>query len=109
MNEKRFFRACPECKKFFTSRECFVSHKCMIQQEKDQKINSYIREISEQTSTEDVEKPNIPVSIERRNEQFQRNELKKKYISFLKDKGIDMSTERSFRKLEEAYRSNGGE
>lgn len=34
--------------------------------------------------------------------------LRAHYIAFLKDKGIDMTTERSFRRIEEAYKENGG-
>lgn len=34
--------------------------------------------------------------------------LRAHYLEFLKDKGIDLATERSFRKIEEAYKENGG-
>lgn len=34
--------------------------------------------------------------------------LRAHYLEYLKDKGIDMSTERSFRRLEEVYKENGG-
>ena len=34
--------------------------------------------------------------------------LRAHYIEYLKAKGIDMSTERSFRRLEEVYKENGG-
>lgn len=34
--------------------------------------------------------------------------LRAHYLAFLKDKGIDMTTERSFRRIEEAYKENGG-
>lgn len=34
--------------------------------------------------------------------------LRAHYLAFLKDKGIDMTTERSFRRLEEVYKENGG-
>lgn len=110
MSEK-FFRACPECRKFFTSRDSFLAHKCMVHEFRDPVQQTYKQQIEEMTGTEDVPKSEyIPGGdAAKRNEQLQRSELKKKYISFLKGKGIDMSTERSFRKLEEAYKSNGGE
>ena len=34
--------------------------------------------------------------------------LRAHYIEFLKGKGVDMSTERSFRRLEEVYKEHGG-
>ncbi len=34
--------------------------------------------------------------------------LRAHYLEYLKTKGIDMSTERSFRRLEEVYKENGG-
>ena len=34
--------------------------------------------------------------------------LRAHYLEYLKTKGIDMSTERSFRRIEEAYKENGG-
>ena len=34
--------------------------------------------------------------------------LRAHYIEYLKSKGVDMSTERSFRRLEEVYKENGG-
>lgn len=38
-----------------------------------------------------------------------RRALRVRYLEFLKKRGIDMSCERSFKKIEAEYRKNGGE
>lgn len=107
----KFFRACPTCNKFFYDPERFRNHKCFETSPEEKKLKEHFEEINSMTSSEDVEtKTNtyIPPSTEKM-EQDTKKELREKYLAFLKKKGIDLTYERSFRKIKEAYKANGGE
>lgn len=55
-----------------------------------------------------VKKEDKPASFPAAPATTDKAALRSHYVAFLKSKGVDMTTERSFRKIEEAYQENGG-
>ena len=67
--------------------------------------------LKEPEKTEVFERQKREAGREKRvHEQMEdKRALRVRYLEFLKKKGIDMSGERSFKKIEAEYRKNGGE
>jgi hypothetical protein len=111
MGEK-FFRMCPNCKEFFFEEGKFKQHSCG-QPEMDAGLERRTT-LMELEGDEDVDPavedgPEFPQEKPTVNDkQTEQRKLKEKYLAFLKDKGIDMQGERSFKKIEKTYFKHGG-
>ncbi len=92
---EKFFRLCPGCQQFFYSRNDFLSHHCAHAESEitgDHKKDGTVKIPRHSPDSEDKKE--------------ERRQLRKQYIGFLKKKGVHMESERSFKKIEEAYRKH---
>ena len=104
MSLNRFFRACPNCNKFFYDEQKFKNHECG--KEMPEELKQYMAENHPVIS----EKEDVPARVaepisdyNKHSEQMGKRGQKKEMLKVLKEHGIDTAGLLTFTAVEEVY------